>query len=66
MRFVDLFWRIVPAFSGNQLRVHWMDFAAIVAIGGIWLTMFVRDLKSQPLIPLHDPRFVDGQSIYLH
>ena len=66
MRLIDLFWLMIPAFSGNQVPFHWMDFAAIIAIGGIWMTMFIRGLKGQPLIPLHDPRFVDGQSIYLH
>jgi hypothetical protein len=66
MRFVDIFWLIVPAFSGNQIRFHWLDVVAPLAIGGIWMTFFIRDLKSQPLLPLHDPRFVNGQSIYQH
>ena len=66
MRFVDLFWLVVPAFSGNQVKFHWLDAVAPVAIGGIWMMSFIRELKSQPLVPLHDPRFVDGQSIYQH
>ena len=66
MRFVDLFWLIIPAFAGNQVRIHWLDFAAPVAIGGIWMMSFIRDFKSQPLVPLHDARFVNGQSIYQH
>jgi len=66
MRFIDLYWLIVPAFSGNQLTFHWLDVAAPVAIGGIWMMGFIRELKGQPLVPLHDPRFVNGQSIYQH
>jgi hypothetical protein len=66
MRLVDLFWLIIPAFSGTQVTFRWMDLAAPVAIGGIWLAFFFRDLKGQPILPLHDARFVDGQSIYQH
>ncbi|HEV8537892.1 MAG TPA: hypothetical protein VGR15_03115 [Bacteroidota bacterium] len=66
MRFVDLFWVIVPAFSGNTVRLHWLDLVAPIAIGGIWMMSFVRDFKGQPLLPLHDPRFVNGQSVFQH
>lgn len=66
MRLVDLFWLIIPAFAGAQVTLHWMELAAPVAIGGIWLVFFFRDLKGQPILPLHDARFVDGQSIYQH
>ena len=35
-----------------------MDVLLIVALGGIWLSLFVRSLAAQPLLPLHDPRLV--------
>jgi hypothetical protein len=57
MRLVDYYWLIMPAFDAGGFRLHWMDLVAPVAIGGIWLTMFLRQLQSRPLIPLHDPRF---------
>ena len=66
MRFVDLFWLVVPAFTGGALAVSWMDFAAPAAIGGLWLAFFVNRLKGSPLVPLHDARFAGGQSIYQH
>ena len=25
MRFVDLFWQVMPAFSGNHVQFHWLD-----------------------------------------
>jgi hypothetical protein len=28
---------------------------AFVAIGGIWVHLFVRALRSKPVLPLHDP-----------
>jgi hypothetical protein len=55
MRFIDLFWTVAPLFHPDRLSVHWLDVAAPAGIGGIWLWMFLRELRSQPLLPLHDP-----------
>jgi hypothetical protein len=55
MRFIDLFWTVAPLFHPEHLAVHWLDVAAPAGIGGIWLWMFLRELRSQPLLPLHDP-----------
>ncbi len=54
MRFVDLYWFIGPAFHREGLAVHWMDFVTPVALGGLWLAWFIRQLKGRPLISLQD------------
>jgi hypothetical protein len=54
---VDVFWMVTPAFEPARPRVHWMDVLAPVGIGGIWVAWFLRQLRSRPLLPLHDPRF---------
>jgi hypothetical protein len=59
MRLVDYFWLISPAFNVDALQIHWMDLVAPIAIGGIWIALFLRGLKAEPLIPLHDPRFAE-------
>ncbi len=56
MRIVDLFWIVAPAFHPTGLAVHWMDLAALIGVGGIWIAVFVRQLKGRSLLPLHDPR----------
>ncbi|HEY0006957.1 MAG TPA: hypothetical protein VGB17_19410 [Pyrinomonadaceae bacterium] len=55
IRFVDLFWLIVPVFHHNQLSLSWMDIVAPVGIGGLWLAFFAWQLKQRPLLPLNDP-----------
>ena len=55
MRFIDLFWLIVPAFYPEGVHVHWMDIVAPISLGGVWLAMFIRQLGERPLLPLHDP-----------
>jgi hypothetical protein len=46
---------VTPIFHPDGFTVHWLDFAAPAGIGGLWLWMFLAQLKSQPLLPLHDP-----------
>ena len=55
MRFIDLFWLIVPAFYPEGVHIHWMDIVAPISLGGVWLAMFIRQLGERPLLPLHDP-----------
>ena len=55
VRLVDLFWLVVPAFHQTALRIHWMDLMAPIGVGGIWIAVFVWQLKGRPLLPLHDP-----------
>jgi len=53
MRYLDLFWNIEPNFS-QRLTVTWPDVVLPVAIGGLWLWFFFRNLNSMPLLPVHD------------
>jgi len=39
MRFVDICWLIKPAFPLSA--VNWMDIAATVGLGGLWLALFL-------------------------
>lgn len=60
MRVLDLFWVIRPAFShgmengapASHFSIHWLDIAAPVALGGIWMAFFAFQLKKRPLEPL--------------
>ena len=37
---VDIYWLVAPSFSTTGIRLHWLDFAAPIGIGGIWLAAF--------------------------
>jgi len=54
MRYLDLFWIIEANFS-NTLRFTVADVIVPVAIGGIWLAYFFRNLAALPLLPAYDP-----------
>jgi hypothetical protein len=55
MRFIDLYWWILPAFYPDGIHFHWLDISAPVGIGGLWLGAFYGQLKKRPLSPLPDP-----------
>jgi hypothetical protein len=55
MRFVDVFWLVTPAWEPSRLTVHLLDLAAVLAVGGIWIWLFIRQLEGHPLLPLRDP-----------
>jgi hypothetical protein len=59
VRVLDLFWLVAPDLQGVHgphggpagLSVHWMDLAALVALGGAWVFVFLRELAAAPLVP---------------
>lgn len=53
---VDQFWVILPALHPTGLYIHWMDVVAPIGVGGLWLTVFIRQFRQRSFIPLEDPR----------
>ena len=56
MRLVDMYWMVLPAFGGGNVRLTWMDVALPFGMGGIWFGYFLWQLQRMPLLPVHDPR----------
>jgi hypothetical protein len=59
-RFLDLFYLIGPEAYPRGLGFHWLDAAAVVGLGGIWVALFTSNLKSRPLLPVHDAGLADA------
>jgi hypothetical protein len=57
-RYVDLFWIIEPNFS-KTFAVTVADIVVPIAIGGLWLAFFFRNLDALPLLPVYDPQSVE-------
>ena len=68
VRYVDLFMLVSPEFSAtganlhmvagehaSHFYVHWLDLAAPLAVGGLWLWMFFTQLAQRPLVAFADP-----------
>jgi len=65
MRCLDLFWLTRPEFTSHALPTFW-DLAAILALGGIWLWFFAKQLKQQPLLPLGEPKLAEAIANHEH
>jgi hypothetical protein len=60
MRYIDLYWLIIPGFQrgksgSHDVTFHWLDVAALAAIGGAWLALFSWRLSARVRIPMYDP-----------
>ena len=52
---VDVYWLVMPSFHQKGLAVSWLDFAAPIGVGGLWLSFVLSRLKTAALLPQHDP-----------
>jgi hypothetical protein len=60
MQALDLFWLIGPDLATHgegeaPFRIHWMDLAALLGLGGLWLALFARQALGAPLLPAGEP-----------
>jgi len=60
VRLLDLFWTVAPIEGKGGIDFSWTDVVAPVGMGGIWLAVFVWQLKMRPLVPLNDPQLHGG------
>jgi hypothetical protein len=64
MHVVDIYWFVMPNVSPGKLAVHWIDLAALLAVGGIYFAVVLYGMRRHALIPLGDPRL--GRSLRFH
>ncbi len=70
VHFFDILWQIKPAFQDVAdaplpLNIHWLDFAAVAGIGGIWLFLYLSSLQKskEPLVARHDFRMKGAKPV---
>jgi hypothetical protein len=63
MRVVESFWLVVPDTSPAAFHVSWLDFVVPIAIGGLWVALFLALLRRRPLLPERDARI---QEVFAH
>ncbi len=55
MHYIDIYWIIMPNFHHHDFHFSWMDLSTFIAIGGVFLGLFWKRLKTQALVPVSDP-----------
>ena len=63
VRCLDLYWYLMPhpepGTHEAELHLHWVHFAVPVALASLWFGAFLFQLERRPLLPLHDPRWME-------
>ena len=60
MRIVDLFWNIGPMHHEETFGATWLDAVAPIALGGVWLALFLWQLQTRPLLPMGEPYLAEA------
>ena len=60
MRWVDIQWLVLPAFHPERVGAHWMDLITWIAVGGLWMGVFARELARRPLLPSREPLLAEA------
>jgi hypothetical protein len=60
MRVIDLFFLVAPEFQTQGFSIHWLDIVAPIGVGGLWLWLFLTQLRQRPLLPLRDPHLAEA------
>jgi hypothetical protein len=55
IRFVDLYWIVMPTFRKQSFGVSWMDLTMPLGLLGLWLAYFLTQLEQRPLMPRNAP-----------
>lgn len=65
VQIVQLYWLVMPyadqtGLVETQLHLHWLDFAAFFAVGGVYFAVVLWNMTRYPLVPVGDPRISRG------
>jgi len=60
IRLADIFWLIGPAHGTTRISVHWLDLVAPLALGGLFVTVFLWMLGTRPIVPVGEPWLEDA------
>jgi hypothetical protein len=62
MRVIDITWTIGPVFRGHGSTLHVLDFAMVLGMGALWLSLFWGNLAGRALVPAKDPYFKEAMA----
>lgn len=56
-RAIDMYWLVFPSLDhhGHGPHVTWMNFTALLGVGGLWAGLLCWRLGKHPLVPVGDP-----------
>jgi hypothetical protein len=65
-RVAEYFWHVAPELHKDGLTIGLLDVALPLALGGIFISMFVSQLGGRSLLPVHDPGLEKALHHHVH
>ena len=67
IRLLDYYWHVAPEFAHDTgWTFSLLDVALPLGLGGVFLTLFVAQLRGRSLLPLNDPGLVKALAHHVH
>ncbi len=52
---VDMYWLVMPNYSHETVTLGWMEFAPVIALGGIFILSLAWQFRRHHAVPINDP-----------
>jgi hypothetical protein len=54
IRWADTYWTVAPTFQPQGISLHWLDLVLPIAIGGLWVALYIWNLEhtKPPILPV--------------
>ncbi len=65
-RLADYYWHVAPEFHKDGFSVSLLDVAVPLALGGIFISLFVAQLRGRSLLPVNDPGLEKALTHHVH
>ena len=65
-RLADYYWHVVPEFHKDGFSFSLLDIALPIALGGIFISIFVSQLAGRSLLPVNDAGLEKALTHHVH
>jgi len=65
-RLADYYWHVAPELQKGGLSLNLLDVALPLALGGVFISLFVSQLGGQSLLPVNDPALDKALHHHVH
>ena len=60
MHWLDMYWLAMPVLHPDGMVLSWIDATTMLGMGGLFVGLFLTQLRKQPIVPVGDPRLQDS------
>jgi ABC-type phosphate transport system permease subunit len=58
---LDMFWLVMPNYSHETVTIGWMEFAPVIALGGLFMLVTAWQFRRRHAVPVNDPFLAEAR-----